>query len=338
MELHPHCRHGPDRPVGVRLRLDHDRGESGFTSQIVTSGQVGTTETFVPSGTGARRRPPRFPGGEVTTSGTLAAGMYVATGSDSDGYGDSGGRSYTLTVGSTTISQTSSSEANSTTTLLSQSFTDSIYTTGQVGATEDFAQSGPSTPPASACPRTARLRRAGPSPSACTASPARTLTVTATPGNGPTRAHGQCGADHPGPQLRDRSDVDRRERQLQCFDRHGRPARYDGRARTVRSEHAPRPHGVVGGLGQHGWRHTRRRRLQRRRDGLRRLLRRRLVELHAHRRRASGHQQCAQPDRPGTRLRRSGRTVQLPCDDDGLPDPGTERQHCLHRVRVGSAA
>ena len=121
-------------------------GSKGFTSQIITSGQVGTTENFSQTDTSTPAGVLVSTGGKVTTSGTLAAGMYVATGSDSDGYGDSGGWSFTLTVGSTSISQTSSSEANSTTTELSQSFSDSILTTGQLGTTENFTQSGPSTP------------------------------------------------------------------------------------------------------------------------------------------------------------------------------------------------
>ncbi len=122
-------------------------GSAGFTSQIVTGGQVGATESFVPSGASTPPGLTVSPSGAVATSGTLAAGMYVATGSDSDGYGDTGGWSYTLTVGSTSITQVPSSETGTITTAASAGLNASIVTSGQVGATETFVQSGASAPP-----------------------------------------------------------------------------------------------------------------------------------------------------------------------------------------------
>jgi hypothetical protein len=120
---------------------------ASFGASIVTTGQVGATESFSQTGASTPAGLTVSTGGEVSTSGTLAAGMYVGTGTDSDGYGDTGGWSYTLTVGSTSITQTPSSEAGSTTTTMSSGFSAQIVTTGQVGATESFVQTGASTPP-----------------------------------------------------------------------------------------------------------------------------------------------------------------------------------------------
>ncbi len=73
---------------------------SSFHDQLAV-----TTGTYVPGATvtfsGASSTPPGLEvssSGSVTTSGTLSGNTYVVTGNDSDGYGDSGSWSYTLTV------------------------------------------------------------------------------------------------------------------------------------------------------------------------------------------------------------------------------------------------
>ncbi|MGO9582431.1 MAG: hypothetical protein ACLP36_06445 [Acidimicrobiales bacterium] len=118
---------------------------SSFHDQLaVTTGTYvsGATVTF----SGASSTPAGVKvssGGYVTTSGILASNTYVVSGNDSDGYGDSGSWSYTITVGSTPITQDPPT-SGSTTTLASSGFHDQLVTTGQIGM-ETFSQSG-STP------------------------------------------------------------------------------------------------------------------------------------------------------------------------------------------------
>jgi hypothetical protein len=74
---------------------------SSFSTKLVTTGQIGA-ETFTPTSSPVSSTPPGFTvsqGGSISTNGTtLAAGVYTASGTASDAYGDTGSWSYTLTV------------------------------------------------------------------------------------------------------------------------------------------------------------------------------------------------------------------------------------------------
>ncbi len=71
--------------------------------------------------------------GTVTVSSILHTGSYTATGTDSDGYGDTGTWSYTLNVTAAPITQ-SAPTSNATTPASSSSFQDQLHTSGGVGA------------------------------------------------------------------------------------------------------------------------------------------------------------------------------------------------------------
>jgi hypothetical protein len=66
-----------------------------FTDQLVTSGQNGTV-SFVTTTPNANLAVSSL--GVITTSGILTPGSYTVSGTDSDGYGDTGTWTYTLTV------------------------------------------------------------------------------------------------------------------------------------------------------------------------------------------------------------------------------------------------
>ena len=105
---------------------------AGYTSQITTSGQAaGTSVSFTTtvsssalsvSGTGI-----------IATTGTLSAGSYTVSGTDSDGVGDLGGWTFTLSV-TGPITQTSPT-SGTTTTASSADYTGQITTSGQAPST-----------------------------------------------------------------------------------------------------------------------------------------------------------------------------------------------------------
>jgi len=103
---------------------------AGFTDQLATSGQNGAV-SFLTTSTNAGVSVSSS--GAITTTGTLAAGSYTASGNDSDAYGDSGTWSYTLTVSAVAIGQSAPTTGNATTTN-SAGFTDQLATSGQNGA------------------------------------------------------------------------------------------------------------------------------------------------------------------------------------------------------------
>jgi hypothetical protein len=100
-------------------------GSSAFTGQLNTTGNDGPV-TFTGSGTGLAVSS----GGQITTTGTLAAGNYTATGTVADAFGDAGRFTYTLTVNPVTITQTGN-VAGSVTALTP--FTDLLATVGNIG-------------------------------------------------------------------------------------------------------------------------------------------------------------------------------------------------------------
>ena len=73
-----------------------------FTSQLVTSGQNGAV-TFVTTSPNANLSVSSS--GAISTNGVLGYGSYTVSGTDSDGYGDLGTWSFTLTVSYITIGQ-----------------------------------------------------------------------------------------------------------------------------------------------------------------------------------------------------------------------------------------
>jgi len=76
-------------------------GSAAFTDQLNTTGNDGQV-TFTGGGTGLAVSS----SGQITTTGTLAAGAYSVSGTVADAFGDAGTFAYTLTVDSVTITQT----------------------------------------------------------------------------------------------------------------------------------------------------------------------------------------------------------------------------------------
>jgi hypothetical protein len=110
---------------------------SGFKGQLATSGQDGTV-TFTQSTGGTSLSVSSS--GAISTAGTLPAGPYTATGTDSDTLGDTGTWTYTLNVSTTTIAQTNPNTGSSTTGA-SSAFKDQLNTTpGTSIGTITFAQ------------------------------------------------------------------------------------------------------------------------------------------------------------------------------------------------------
>jgi hypothetical protein len=117
---------------------------SSFTDQLETSGGTGA----VSFATTSASSPPGLlvsSSGAVSTTGTLSAHTYTISGTDSDGYGDTGSWGYTLTVSATAINQLTPTSGN-TTTAASSSFTDQLETSGGTGAVS-FATTSASSPP-----------------------------------------------------------------------------------------------------------------------------------------------------------------------------------------------
>jgi outer membrane protein OmpA-like peptidoglycan-associated protein len=81
--------------------------------------------------------------GAVSVNCSLAAGPYNVSGTDANGIGDTGGWSYTLTVGAATITQTSPT-ANFVTVAGSNTFTDQLNVSGNSGTVTFVEQSSTS--------------------------------------------------------------------------------------------------------------------------------------------------------------------------------------------------
>ena len=112
-----------------------------FTHLLSTTGSDGpvtftTNSTRAPSGATATIKVSSS--GSVTTTGTLDAGSYTASGSDVDKFGDTGSWSYSLTVTASKITQGAPTKA---TIQRGSPFTSQLTATGGVG-TITFAQSG----------------------------------------------------------------------------------------------------------------------------------------------------------------------------------------------------
>ena len=105
-------------------------GSLAFVDQLAVSGTYGTV-TFAKTGGGSHLTVSAS--GQVGTNGTLAVGVYNATGSTSDADGDHGSFTYTLTVTAGTISQVAPT-AGSVTVAASSSFADQLAVTGTSGS------------------------------------------------------------------------------------------------------------------------------------------------------------------------------------------------------------
>ena len=116
-------------------------GSASFTDQLATTGSDGNGVAFVT--TTPSLAITVSPSGAVSTSGALAAGTYSLSGTDSDGSGDAGTWSYSLTVTAVTIAQAAPT-AGTTTTTGSASFTDQLATTGSDGNGVAFVTTTPS--------------------------------------------------------------------------------------------------------------------------------------------------------------------------------------------------
>jgi hypothetical protein len=85
-------------------------GSAAFTVQLRTTGYFGPVIfTMTGGGTGIKVSS----GGKITTTGTLAEGIYTATGTTSDAFGDTGTFTYTLTVTFVALTLTALTVANS---------------------------------------------------------------------------------------------------------------------------------------------------------------------------------------------------------------------------------
>jgi major membrane immunogen (membrane-anchored lipoprotein) len=112
-----------------------------FTHMLSTTGSDGsvtftTNSTRAPSGVTATIKVSSS--GSVTTTGTLDAGIYTASGSDADRFGDTGSWSYSLTVTASKITQGAPTKA---TIQRGSPFTSQLTATGGVG-TITYTQSG----------------------------------------------------------------------------------------------------------------------------------------------------------------------------------------------------
>ena len=112
---------------------------ASFTDQLATAGNTGNV-TFVQI-LGSENITVNA-SGAVATTGTLAAGTYIALGTDSDTHAHTGLFSYTLTVTAGTITSTVTS--GRVVTAGSASFTDQLATTGNAGEVTFTQVVGPS--------------------------------------------------------------------------------------------------------------------------------------------------------------------------------------------------
>jgi len=112
-------------------------GSATFTDHLRTTGNTGPV-TFTKTGGTAGLK--ISSDGKITTTGTLAAGSYTATGTVADAVGDTGTFSYTLTVKAVTITPTAPT-TDSVTTTGSAAFTDHLNTTGNIGK-RSFVKTG----------------------------------------------------------------------------------------------------------------------------------------------------------------------------------------------------
>src|ERR1019366_1593146 len=160
-------------------------GSATFTDQLNTTGNDGPV-TFTGGGTGLTVSS----GGQITTTGTLAAGNYTATGTVADAFGDAGPFTYTLTVKAVTITQTPP-VAGSVKALTP--FTDQLATIGNIGTvtftttstTPDFTVSASGAVAAPGTLPVASYTVSGTDTDAFGDSGGWTYTLTATPPGGP---------------------------------------------------------------------------------------------------------------------------------------------------------
>jgi large repetitive protein len=111
-------------------------GSPAFTDQLNTTGNIGAV-IFTKTGGGAGLEVSSS--GQITTTGTLAAGTYTATGTMSDAFGDTGAWDYTLTVApSFPFTEPTSGSVS---VAGSAAFTVQLRTTGNVGPVT-FAKTG----------------------------------------------------------------------------------------------------------------------------------------------------------------------------------------------------
>ena len=104
-------------------------GSAGFTDTLAVSGNVGAV-TYVTSPLSTNLTVSGS--GGVTTAGTLAAGAYTVSGTDSDSNGDSGSWTYQLTVTDAIVQGAPTS--GTVATAGSAGFTDTLAVSGNVGA------------------------------------------------------------------------------------------------------------------------------------------------------------------------------------------------------------
>ncbi len=102
-------------------------GSAAFIDHLRTAGNYGPI-TFIKGGGGTGLKVSLH--GKITTTGTLAAGTYTATGTLYDAYGDTGTWSYALTVTAVPITQTAPTEGS---VAPGTPFSDQLETMGNLG-------------------------------------------------------------------------------------------------------------------------------------------------------------------------------------------------------------
>jgi major membrane immunogen (membrane-anchored lipoprotein) len=101
---------------------------STFTDQLAVTGNSDTPVSYVTITTSPALSVSSS--GAIKTTGTLAAGSYTVSGTDSDPNGDGGTWTFTLTVTAATITQTAASKTGATTPGRSSAFSASLAVTG----------------------------------------------------------------------------------------------------------------------------------------------------------------------------------------------------------------
>ena len=129
LHVHPHCH--PRVTITQTTPTSGSvttTGSAAFTDQLKTTGNVGPV-TYAKTGGGTDITVSSS--GKITTTGTLAAGTYTASGTTADAFGDTGTFTYTLTVSAVTITQTTPATGS---VKALTAFTDQLNTTGNIGA------------------------------------------------------------------------------------------------------------------------------------------------------------------------------------------------------------
>ncbi|MCU1362451.1 MAG: hypothetical protein JWM55_279, partial [Acidimicrobiaceae bacterium] len=120
-------------------------GSAAFTAQLEpASGSTGIV-SYAPAGPSTPAGLQVSSSGEVKTTGSLAAAIYVISGSDSDASTDTGSWTYTLTVTADSITQ-GSPTSNAVSVVNSAAFVDSLGATSANSNTVSYAATEPSTP------------------------------------------------------------------------------------------------------------------------------------------------------------------------------------------------